>query len=356
MNIYEQELKFWASQDRLFEKLDNIPSTIMISGATGMVGKCLVDLLMLHNDITDSSVKVIALSRNAESARKRLWAYWDRKDFQYISCDINQGIPECGAVDYIIHGASNTHPMQYSQDPIGTIASNVIGTKNLLDYAASHRAQRFCFLSTVEIYGENRGDTEKFDEKYLGYIDCNTLRAGYPESKRLGETLCNAYHQAYDFDFSISRLSRIYGPTMLPSDSKAIAQFIKKAAAGEDIVLKSEGNQKFSYTFVTDVASAVLYTMLIGEPGQAYNAADECSDITLKDLAAHMAEIAKSKVVFELPEEVERRGYSTSTKGMLDAAKLRKLGWTPRVHIQEGLKDTINAFRKLTAACETRDE
>lgn len=345
MSLYEQELKYWAEQDILFEKLDNKQNTIMISGATGMVGKCLVDLLMLRNKLAGSSIKVIALSRNAEAARERLAAHWYSENFRYISCDVNEPIPECGPVDYMIHTASNTHPLQYSQDPIGTIASNVIGTKNLLDYAAAHNAKHFCFLSTVEVYGENRGDTEKFDEKYLGYIDCNTLRAGYPESKRLGEALCNAYHQAHGFTFTISRLSRVYGPTMLRSDSKAIAQFIKKAAAGEDIILKSEGNQKFSYTFVTDAASAVLYTMLLGEPGQAYNAADEASDITLKELAGYLAEIAKSQVVFELPEEVERRGYSTSTKGMLDATKLKRLGWKPRVHMQEGLRDTVEAIR-----------
>lgn len=123
----------------------------------------------------------------------------------------------------MIHTASNTHPLQYSGDPIGTITSNVIGTKNLLDYAASHQTERFCFLSSVEVYGENRGDADRFDENYLGYIDCNTLRAGYPESKRVGEALCNAYAQAHQIDFVIPRLSRVYGSTMLMADSKAIA-------------------------------------------------------------------------------------------------------------------------------------
>lgn len=80
----------------------------------------------------------------------------------------------------------------------------------------------------MEIYGENRGDTDRFREDYLGYLDCNTLRAGYPESKRAGEALCNAYYQAHHLDFAIPRLSRVYGPTMLSSDSKAIARFIKK--------------------------------------------------------------------------------------------------------------------------------
>ena len=339
MKIYKHELENLTNQPLPWEKLSG--KTIMISGATGMLGKCLIDFLMLKNAAENAKIQIIALSRDEVRAKERFADYWDSELFQYISCDVNKGIPECGQVDYIIHAASNTHPLQYSQDSIGTITSNVIGTKNMLDYAVAHGTQRFCFASSVEIYGENRGDVEKFDEKYLGYIDCNTLRAGYPESKRLGETLCNAYGQTYGLDFVIPRLSRVYGPTMLASDSKAISQFIRKAAAGEDIVLKSEGNQKYSYTFVTDAVAGILYCLLLGESGEAYNAADEKSDISLKDLAEYLAQIAGTQVIFELPDEKECRGYSTATKAMLDAGKLESLGWCPGVHIAEGLQCTV---------------
>lgn len=339
MGFYQYELEQLTNQTLPWEKLSG--KTIMISGATGMLGKCLIDFLMLRNATENAEVHIIALSRNEVRAKERFADYWDSGLFQYIPCDVNKGIPECGQADYVIHAASNTHPLQYSQDSIGTITANVIGTKNLLDYAVTHGTQRFCFVSSVEIYGENRGDVEKFDEKYLGYIDCNTLRAGYPESKRLGETLCNAYQQTYGLDFVIPRLSRVYGPTMLSSDSKAISQFIRKAAAGEDIVLKSEGNQKYSYTFVTDAVAGILYCLLLGEAGKAYNVADEKSDISLKDLAEYLAQIAGTQVIFELPDEKECRGYSSATKAMLDAGKLESLGWCPGVHIAEGLQCTV---------------
>lgn len=100
---------------------------------------------------------------------------------------------------------------------------------------------------------------------------------------------------------------------------KRFPSLIKKAKAAEDIVLKSEGNQKYSYTFVTDAVEAILVVMLCGESGEAYNIADEASDITLKELAGILADIAGTKVVFELPEETERQGYSTATKAMLSA-------------------------------------
>lgn len=347
MNIYKKDVQNIAARNQLLGQLAG--RTILLSGATGMIGKCIIDLLMQYNDDCpkEQQVRIIALSRNEESARQRLGEHWSKDTLRYVPCDVNVEVPECGRAEYIIHAASNTHPQQYSQDAVGTIASNVIGTKNLLDYAVSHQAERFCFLSSVEIYGENRGDTDRFEEDYLGYIDCNTLRAGYPESKRVGETLCNAYAQTYCLDFVIPRLSRVYGPTMLLSDSKAIAQFIKKAAAGEDIVLKSAGTQLYSYTYVVDAAMAVLSVLLKGKSRQAYNVADMQSEITLRALAAWLAEDHGVEVVFDLPDAVEQAGYSTATKALLDTEKITELGWQPQTHIREGLCKTVACLKQI---------
>ena len=100
----------------------------------------------------------------------------------------------------------------------------------------------------------------------------------------------------------------------------------------------------YSYTFVTDAVSGILYTILLGNPGQAYNVADEKSDIALKDLAGYLADIAGTQVVFQLPDDNESRGYSTATKAMLDASRLCSLGWKPQVHMEEGLRCTVEAF------------
>ena len=198
---------------------------------------------------------------------------------------------------------------------------------------------------SVEIYGENRNDTDKFDEAYSGYIDCNTLRAGYPESKRLGEALCNAFASQKGQDFVIGRFSRVYGPTMSDEDSKAVAQFIRKAASGEDIILKSEGNQLYSYTYVVDAASAALYLLLKGESKSAVNIVDASSDITLKELADLLARAAGTKVVFELPDDTEKAGYSTATKALLDGTRLERLGWKAHTPIREGLSKTVQILR-----------
>lgn len=322
---------------------------LLITGATGMIASVIIDILMYYNNtIIDSSkgIQIIAISRNEAKARERFAAYWDSGFFTYLSRDISQPLPELGDADYILHAASNTHPRAYATDPIGTITANVTGTYELLSYAAEHHCRRFLCFSSVEIYGENRKDVDKFDESYLGYIDCNTVRAGYPESKRLSESLCNAFAAQKGQDFVIGRFSRVYGPTMGQEDSKAIAQFIRRAAAGEDIVLKSEGNQLYSYTYVVDAAVAALYLLLYGKSGEAYNVADEKSEITLKELAQILADAAGSKVIFELPDAVERAGYSTATKALLDTGKITALGWRASTPIKEGLEKTVRILRE----------
>lgn len=324
--------------------------TMLITGATGMIASVIIDILMHRNKNcveNGAGVNIIAVSRNKDKARQRFCEYWDNEYFTYLSHDITKPLPELGEIHYMLHAASNTHPRAYATDPIGTITANVEGTYQLLEYASIHNCERFFFFSSVEIYGENRNDVDKFDEKYLGYIDCNTMRAGYPESKRLGETLCNAYAARKGQEFITGRFSRVYGPTMASDDSKAIAQFIRKAASGEDIVLKSEGKQLYSYTYVVDAATAAFYLLLYGEAGSAVNIADKESDIMLKDLAAILASAAGRYVVFELPDEIEKSGYSTATKAVLDTAKIEALGWKPVTGINEGLTKTVRILQEL---------
>lgn len=344
-DLYVEDIDYVSGLDLPWEKLKD--KSILISGATGLVGSFLVDVLMRRNE-RDLNCTVYALSRNAQKAADRFSKWRGNPLLQFIPYDINKPFTrdDLGTVDYVLHMASNTHPMQYSTDPIGTIKTNIIGLQNMLDFAVEHQAIRFAFTSSNEIYGENRGDVELFDENYCGYINCNTMRAGYPESKRCGEALCQAYKAQKGLDVVIPRPTRSYGSTMLMSDTKAISQFIRKGIAGEDIVLKSAGTQYYSYTYVADAVSGLLYVLLKGENGEAYNIADEASDIMLKDLAAVIADIAGKKVVFEIPDAVEAAGYSKATKARLDGNKLKNLGWHAKYDIKSGMERTITILRE----------
>lgn len=344
-DLYTNDIDYVCGLSLPWDKLQG--KSVMISGATGLVGSFLVDVLMSKN----INCKVYALSRNEDKARARFSKWGNNNNLQYIQYDINKPFVNdtIGNIDYVLHLASNTHPMQYSTDPIGTITTNIIGLQNMLEFSVAHNATRFAFASSNEIYGENRGDTELFSEEYCGYINCNTMRAGYPESKRCGEALCQAYRSQKGLDIVIPRITRSYGPTMLMSDTKAISQFIKKGIAGEDIILKSTGTQYYSYQYVADTVSGLLTILLCGESGEAYNIAAENSDIMMKDLASIIAEYAGRKVVFEIPDAVEAAGYSKATKARLDGSKLISIGWSPRYDIRTGLKRTLDILKAVNA-------
>ncbi|MBO4605199.1 MAG: NAD-dependent epimerase/dehydratase family protein [Bacteroidales bacterium] len=340
--LYLSDVEDIARLDLPWEKLSG--KTVLLSGGTGLIGSCLVDVLMKRNSIENLGCKVVVLGRNEARACERFLAYKDNPFLQFVKQDINLPFALPIKADYVIHLASNTHPVAYASEPVQTIMTNIIGLQNMLELARTCGAERFAFASSNEIYGENRGDVELFDEKYCGYIDSNTLRAGYPESKRCGEALCQAYVRQYGLDVVIPRFTRSYGPTLLDSDTKALSQFLRNAVRGEDIILKSEGMQHYSYTYVADAVSGLLYVLLLGASGEAYNIADVSSDIILRDLAAELASIAGTKVVFDLPDATEAAGFSKATKARLSSAKLQSLGWKCRYPIKVGLHHTVEAL------------
>ncbi|MBO4338092.1 MAG: NAD-dependent epimerase/dehydratase family protein [Lachnospiraceae bacterium] len=350
--LYAEDIKKVADLALPWDRLSG--ACVFMSGAGGLLGSFLTDVLMQKNS-DGLNVGIIGMTRDKNRLVGRFSKWTESPLLCFYEADVrkkadlekdeNAAELARGRDLFVLHLASNTHPVQYATDPIGTITTNITGLMNMLDFASENKAVRFAFASSNEIYGENRKDTELFTEDYCGYIDCNTLRAGYPESKRCGEALCQAYKSANGLDVVIPRFTRSYGPTMLMSDTKAISQFIRKGIAGEDIVLKSEGNQFYSYTYVADAISGLLYILLKGESGQAYNIADQASDITLKELAGLIADKAGSKVIFDLPDDVEKAGYSKATVARLSADKLKALGWKPFYDMDSGIKRTMDIFK-----------
>lgn len=350
--LYMDDLECTAALLLPWEKLKG--KKVLLSGATGLIGSFLVDVLMQKNNSSQMDIVIYALSRDPKKAAERFSKHRNDDRLVFLRSDINEPFlqDDLGQIDYVLHLASNTHPLQYATDPVGTITTNILGLIHMLEFARAHKAKRFAFASSNEIYGENRGDVELFDERYCGYIDSNTMRAGYPESKRCGEALCQAYIAQYGMDIVIPRLTRTYGPTMLASDTKAISQFIKKGVVGEDIVLKSKGTQFYSYQYVADSVSGLLTVLLCGETGQAYNISDVNSDIMLKDLAEAIAQCAGKRVVFELPDKLEASGYSKATKARLDGKKLQGLGWQAKYDIIHGVERTITILKEVSYAAK----
>lgn len=311
---------------------------LLITGATGLIGMCLIDALM-HINQQGANITVFAVGRNKEKAASRLGDYFDDAHFVFIEQDVRKPFDNLPKVDYIIPLAANTHPLAYSQFPIETIEINVKGAEYALLKAIEDDAT-VLYPSTVEVYGNARGN-DLFTEDYTGLLNLSTARSCYTESKRLCEAMCQSFIAEKGAKIKLVRLSRIFGPTMLMSDSKASSQFLTKALHHEDIVLKSKGEQVFSYTYVAEAVHAMLHVLLHGNEGEAYNISNDSCHVQLKDFAYYCATWADRKVVFELPSETEQKGFSVAMRAILDNKKLRSIGWQPQYQMQEAVNRTL---------------
>lgn len=310
-------------------------STILITGASGLIGSTLVDTFILANDTKCSNNKIYVLGRNREKLSKRY-----KQNVSYIIQDINEQLSDDIEFDYIFNLASNADPVKYAVEPVETILTNVVGNNNMLKYCAVHNNCKIVIGSSFEVYGQI-DDTTLYDEGCSGAIDIQNIRNGYPESKRVSELLLKSYCQEYKVYGIIARLSSVYGPNMALDDSKAHAQFIRNGVRKENIVLKSEGKQKRSYTYVLDAVSALLFLAVSGEKGEAYNVANKNSISSIAELATLIAHMAGTHVVYQLPNSIEKRGFSKPQDCVLCTNKIEGLGWSAKYDLYHGLRDTI---------------
>ena len=334
MNSYKEDILQIFKQDLPWEKLSG--ANILVTGATGLIGGCLVETLMMN---PKRDYQVYASGRNEDRARKRFEDFVGDPAFHFVKHDVMQPLESDVCFDYIIHAASNASPNFFANSPVEVIKSNIDGVANLMDYGLSHGMKRFLYVSSGEVYGE--GDGRVFIEDYSGYVNCATPRACYPSSKRAAETLCVSYAAEYGADIVIARPCHTYGPYFTEQDNRVYAQFIRNVLRGEDIVMKSTGEQFRSWCYVVDCVSALLHILLKGVSGEAYNIADADSNISIKELAETVAAIGGRNVVFDIPDADEKKGFNVVEKSVFSTEKVVSLGWHSMSHIKEGLKKTI---------------
>lgn len=335
MISYKQDVLNVATLDLPWSKLCDC--NILVTGATGLIGGCLVEVLMSRQD---KDYHVYASGRNEERAKKRFEDFASDPSFHFVKYDVLEPFESNVNFDYIIHAASNASPNFFSTKPVEVIKSNIQGLSNLMEYGLNHGMKRMLYVSSGEVYGE--GDGRVFTEDYSGYVNCTSPRSCYPSSKRAAETLCVSYAQEYGADVVIARPSHTYGPYFTESDNRVYAQFIRNVLRGEDIVMKSTGSQFRSWCYVVDCVSALMYILLNGENGQAYNIADDFSNISIKELAEMIAEIGGKKVVMDMPSNAEKAGYNVVSKSVFSTEKLKRLGWKLNGNFNDKLMSTIS--------------
>lgn len=328
---------------KIAEKLQIKSGKILVTGATGLIGSCIIDVLREEKN-SGADIEIYGMSRSEERLLNRF-----PSDVVPVIQDVTNPLPDNTDFDYIFHLASNADPRSYALHPVDTIMTNIKGTENILEYCTKHKETKMLMASTFEVYGHIEGVSE-YSEEMSGIIDQTVLRNGYPESKRCCELLLRSYVEEHSIQAVIARLPSVYGPTMLKSDSKAHAQFIHKALKNENIVLKSKGEQIRSYCYVLDAVDALFKILTDGNSGEIYNVSNENSIASIAEVASACASIAGVDVVYELPDEIEAKGFSRSRNCILVNDKLKSLGWQGTYTLEEGLKDTIEYLKEVENA------
>lgn len=340
-NVVRNEIEKIVSCNLSWEKYKN--KTLLVTGATGFIGSYIIRSLLKKSVDSGLGVKIIALVRNEERAKK-LFADFDGCGcLDFMVQDVCQPLPTDKKADFIIHCASNAAPREYSMYPVETMKTNFIGTLNLLDYAKAVGSESFLYVSTIEVYGTTRG-IDRIKENDYGTIDALKVRSCYPISKKSCETLVTSYADEYGLSVKIGRLSYIFGPGMREGDSKIVAVFPKCIADGENIVMKSKGEQLRSYTYISDAITALLTILVDGETGGGYNIASKKCITTIAGIAQTLVEAYPEKglrVIFDLPNEQEAKGFSLIENAVLDSQKLENLGWQPETGLKEGLMNVV---------------
>lgn len=343
--LYKEDLKSVLLSNIEFEKLRG--RNVLVTGASGMIGSFLVDVLMLCNELFFYDINVFAMGRNEGSLKKRFLTHSMNPLFYVVLQDVNSPLTCNYDFDYIVHAASNAHPQVFSDDPIGTIMANVWGVYNIMEYARLRRVERFLFISSGEVYGQGKEGVKAFVESYSGYIDNTSPRSCYPNGKRVAETLCASYNQQYGIDTLIARPCHIYGPTATLKDSRASSHFINEVISGNDILMKSQGEQRRSYCYIADCVSGILTILLSGETGNAYNIANPNSNITIREMAEKIAIYSGKNLNFAIHNDVENYSNNPVTQSILDSRKLEGLGWEAKFDMKTGLARTIEISRGI---------
>lgn len=323
------------------EKLKN--SSILITGSTGLICSSIIDELLVLNELYDYNIRIYACARSQTSINKRFEKYKDNKNLIYVQYDANENLDFNFKVDYVIHGASNASPELYVKEPVETMLSNILGMKNLLEFSKNNTVKSVVYVSSSEVYGIKENVKPYIEDEY-GYIDILNVRSSYSSSKRATETMCISYAAEYGLDVKIVRPGHIYGPSAKETDRRISSSFLRNALRGENLVMKSAGEQIRSYCHSLDCASAILTVLLSGKLGEAYNISNKNSIITIKEMAKIISRIANVELILQLPNDLEVKQQNPMNNSSLNSHKLETLGWEGIFTAEEGFKETYSVL------------
>lgn len=336
--LFDRAAQIAAEVDLPWAELDG--KTVLVTGSTGLIGSQVVRTLLSRNDHVDSGVNVALPVRNIKKAQA---LFGDRSDVSVLEWSLGDELVRPEHVDYVVHAACGTSSKSFLETPATTIMQIVHGGEAVLKYACSADAQKVLFLSTMEVYGEVEGVTT---EDNLGKLDPMVVRNSYPEAKRLVECLCASYAAEHGVPSVVMRLAQTFGEGVHPDDMRVFADFGRHAIEGQDIVLLSDGLKRNGYLSVDDAVRAIIFALVKGESGQAYNAVNEDAYCSIKE----MAELVLRE--FGAPGAQVRREYDPEREATfrkssdlrLDSTKLKILGWEPKDDLADMYHEMIDCW------------
>lgn len=305
---------------------------ILITGAAGFLGSHLCDRFLAEG------YHVIGMDNLITGNIKNIEHLFPSKDFEYYHHDVSRFVHVPGKLDYILHFASPASPIDYLKMPIQTLKVGSLGTHNLLGLAKEKKA-RMLIASTSEVYGDPTVHPQP--EEYWGNVNPVGPRGVYDEAKRFQEAITMAYHNFHGVETRIIRIFNTYGPRMRLDDGRALPAFMSQALNGEDLTMFGDGSQTRSFCYVSDLVEGI-YRLLLSDYHLPVNIGNP-QEITLLEFAEEILKLidTKSKIVYlPLPKDDPKQRKPDITKAK------NILGWEPKVDRAEGLKITLEYFKK----------
>ena len=326
MDIFAEDINNVAVADFIpWEKLSG--KTVLITGATGLIGRTLVYGLNRANKIHGLNMRVLALVRNRARAEERFKAILADDMLTFVVGSVENMPVIFESVDYIVHGASQTASREFVNHPVETVQTTLNGTMNLLQLGKEKDIKGFVYLSSMEVYGyPEKG--HKVKENEIGRFEPQNMRNSYPIGKIVSENLCCSYAKEYGIPAMSIRLTQTFGAGVNYNDTRVFAYFARCVQEKTNIVLKTKGETERCYLYTTDAATAILTVLLNGKAGEIYNAADESTYCSIAEMAEQVAESASIEVVYDI-QDTAANGFPDTLYMNLDTSKLQKLGWCP---------------------------
>lgn len=318
-------------------------ATVLVTGATGVIGGAVARVLCAANTAKELGLSVVAQGRDPRKGQHLEAEFGVR----FLAADVRE-LRGLSKADFVFHAAAVTSSASMVARPDEVLATAVEGTRTVLDLGVALGASGVVYVSSMEVYGQ--GLTGVVTESEEGTLDPDDPRSSYPEGKRRAEALTAAYATEHGLHATSARLGLTFGAGVPndPANTRVPLQFARSVLAGRDIELHTDGAGVTNVCYLADTVRALLLLATRGAAGEAYNVANPQASMTIRQMAEVVArEVAGGtiKVVVKPPEDIERRGYAPPSAYRLSAEKLRALGWEPRYGMAEMYERMIASWR-----------